>query len=107
MIPIGESFIDKTFGFVEKCDVTRLNALYAEMVNTLFFDGNGAARTARGQMNLWSEIWKPKTGVKGTYAPQCSSGLLTFKFHLLDHVVRKFDVFRSPSFTDAALLEHL
>lgn len=40
------SFIDRSFGFAKKCDVTRMNAIYTKMVGELLFSYNRAAWTA-------------------------------------------------------------
>lgn len=44
--PFVASFSDKSPGFVERCDLKWMNASCTELVNSLLFDYNGAAKTS-------------------------------------------------------------
>lgn len=56
--------------------------------------------------SLQSEILKDKNAVERTFAPHCLSVLLSFKVHLLDHVVKILKWFGSFSSMDAAPFEN-
>lgn len=98
-------FTRKNHGFVEKCDLTCMNVLYTEMVERELFDQRGGMWVEGELVGLRLEIWKFETVVEYTFAPHCSSGLLTLKFYLHDHLVDDMKRFRSLSFVDAGPVE--
>lgn len=100
------SFIYRSPGFVEKGDFTRMNVVYSKRISKLLFDKIGEVWTAGELARFWSEISKIKTVAERTFRPHRSSGLLTLRFHLLDHVGDGLERFGSLSFTDAAPAEH-
>lgn len=87
VFPFVAPFLDKSPGFVERCDFTRMNVLYTKMVSKLPFDHNGAAWTAEEVASLLSNIWMFKTVVERSFGPHCSAGLFTMKYRHLNHVV--------------------
>lgn len=84
VLPFVASFINGSLGFVERCNLTRINLFYTEMINTLLFDHNGVSWTAGELASLQSEISRFKTVVETRFALYCLSGLFTLKFHLVD-----------------------
>lgn len=48
-----------------------------------------------------------KSVVEKKFAPHCSSGLFTLKFHPLGHVVEDLSKFGGLSFVDAGPFEHI
>lgn len=74
-------------------------------VRQVLFGHNGATWTAVEQESLRSESLRIKTVVQRAFAPGCSSGLFTSKFHLLNHVAKVSERCVSMLVTDAASFE--
>lgn len=83
-------FGDKSLGFSERRDFTRINLFYTQMVNKATLDNNGGAWVGSALRGLWLEVWEVMNVVEKSFAPHCSSGLSKLKFHVLDHVMDDF-----------------
>lgn len=77
VLPSAASFMARSLGFLERCDLTRMNVLYTGSVNKVLFEHKDSAWVEGEQVRLCLEIWKIKSVVEKTIAPHCSSGLFT------------------------------
>lgn len=100
------SFVDRSFGFVERCSWKRVNVFYAKKVKKLLFDHNGEAWAAEERAGLRLETLRLNTDLERLFTPHCLSGLYALSFYLSDHVVEDLERFESLSFTVAAPFEH-
>lgn len=104
--PLLVSLIHRSLGSVRRYYLTRRNVFYTKVVSRLLFDHNRAAWTAGELAGLRLEILSFETTAAKTFAPNCTSGLLTLKVHLLDHTLEALTSFRCFSSTDLAPFEH-
>lgn len=89
-------FTDRSHDFMQKCDLTRMNGLSTERGSKVLFDQSGGAWVEGELVRQGLNIRKVKSVVQKMSAPPCLSGLLTLKFHVLDHLLK--DLKRSKSF---------
>lgn len=107
VVPFVASFTKTRLGIVKRCSLARMNVFYTEMVSKSLFDHNKVAWTAEELASLRSKNSKLRTAIERTFATHSASGLSTFKFHLMDHVVENLDMFGTLFFTDAEPFEQL
>lgn len=106
VFPFVAAFIDRSLGFEEKCELTRMNVLYIEIINKVLVDHRDRRWREGELLRLRGEIREFKSVVEGAFASHCPSGLYTLKYHLLDHLVEDLERFGSISFMDAGPFEH-
>lgn len=68
---------------------------HSAMVSRAFFDHRGGAWVESGLVLFRSEIRKFESIFEKKSAPRCSSDLLTFTLHFLDHLMVGFRRFGS------------
>lgn len=100
------SFIVKSSGFEERCDLTRVSAQYSRIVNKVLVDKRNELWTDGQLKVLRSEIEDLKRVVERVFGSHCPSGLYVIGPHLLHHLVEDSERFGSPFFTDAGPFEH-
>lgn len=105
--PFVASFMNGSFGFVERRNFARMDVFYTENVRKLPLSHDGPAWTAEELAGWRMETSKFKTAVVRKVASYCSSALFTLKFYLLDRVVEGLKRFGSFSSTYAAPFEHI
>lgn len=106
VFPFVAKCADRSFGFVNRCDLTRVSMLYAETVNKMLLDYSGSAWVEDESWRLWLVDWKLKSTVEKVFGRYCSSGLFTLRVRLLNQLVDRLTRFRSLSFTDAGPFRH-
>lgn len=68
-LPYDAPGIDGCLGFMERCELTRMNLFYTEVANSLLSDHSREAWTARKLASLRSEISKLKNAVERATGP--------------------------------------
>lgn len=67
------AFTDKSFGFAESCNLTRINSLYTETDEKVRLDQRDGWWVKSEVVTLRQENWKLRSAVKKASVLQCSS----------------------------------
>lgn len=85
--PFATAFIDRSFEFVERGYLTRINVLYTGKMNNGLYDYRGRACVESELVRLQSKIYKFKIVSEKRFALHCSFGLFTLEYRFLDLVL--------------------
>lgn len=97
---------DRSIRFEANCDLTRINIQNVNILKMVLAD-HRAVQWVEGKLSaLRYEIGAFKRAVQRIFAPHCSSGLHTLKFHLLDPLVENLERLGSMSFPNTVPFEN-
>lgn len=100
------SFIERSVGFDGKCDMTRMNVRYRDIVVKVVVDHRKLQCVGGELSGLRREIEEYKRVVYRVCALHCPSGWSIISFHPLDNLVEDLESLVSMAFTEVALFEN-
>lgn len=105
VFPFVTAFTYRSFGFVERCELTRMKCFHSEMCNEALFNHESGFQVKDEVVRLRTEISQFKIGEK-MCATHCSFDLLTLRFHFLNSLLGDLERIVSLPSTSAARFEH-
>lgn len=98
-------FIERSLGFVERCESTGMNVLHTEMMMRVIYDYRDKAWEESELTRSRSTIWEPKSAIKENFALHPSFVLSAVKFHVLDQFTANLGTFKSFLLLDTGLFK--